>query len=241
MRKLANLVSVLTMLISLNVATAYAEQPALATLNAQFETTECALPCKKSIKTNWWMWRTPTQVELKKSNAANSELWTMQDNNQLNYQFLMHDEKRVIEYSSIDLKMLNMPADAEKWQALNSLVTQKDLASMKKTKLKKQYQGLDLTTYAGKINGIKTNITWIDALQIPLQMIYVYPKTKITIQLLKRDTTDLVAGATTAAQLQGYQQVDYADIGDMEHSSTAKVWLSNATDAPGMHTHGHQH
>lgn len=241
MRKLANLVSVLTMLISLNVATAYAEQPALATLNAQFETTECALPCKKSIKTNWWMWRTPAQIELKKSNAANSELWTMQDNNQLNYQFLMHDEKRVIEYSSIDLKMLNMPADAEKWQALNSLVTQKDLASMKKTKLKKQYQGLDLTTYAGKINGIKTNITWIDALQIPLQMIYVYPKTKITIQLLKRDTTDLVAGATTAAQLQGYQQVDYADIGDMEHSSTAKVWLSHASDAPGMHTHGHQH
>lgn len=46
----------------------------LTNLNAQFETTECALPCKKfsasnnaaNKKTTWWMWRTPHQVELKK-------------------------------------------------------------------------------------------------------------------------------------------------------------------------------
>ncbi|WP_020167581.1 MULTISPECIES: hypothetical protein [Methylotenera] len=215
----------------------------LTNLNAQFETTECALPCKKTSvankKTTWWMWRTPTQVELRKANANNSEMWEMDENKQLSYQFLLHDEKRVIEYSHTDLTMLGMQTDMAKWQAITQLVTPQDLASMKKVSLKKQYQGLALTQYSGSLNGIKTDITWIDALQIPLSMTYVYPKQQLTVNLTQLNAKP--ENATTAEQLQTYQQVDYADIGDMEHSATAKIWLSKAHDAPGVHTYGHQH
>ena len=236
-------------LAGLNSLTAYAEQLPLTTLNAQFETTECKLPCNKTAKatkTIWWMWRSPSQVELRKAESTSSELWTIESNNQLYYQFLMHDEKRVIEYSPIDLKLLNsdltaMQTDTAKWQALTSLVTQKDLAGMKKTSLKKQYQGLNLTAYQGKINGIKTHITWIEALQIPLQLTYVYPKHQVSIQLLKQDSNVVSALATSEQTLQSYQRTDYADIGDMEHSPAAKVWLSKAHDAPGISKLAHQH
>lgn len=213
-------------------------QPALTPLSAQFETIECALPCNKPNNTTWWMWRTATQVELKKANSSNSELWTW-DNGNVNYQFLMRDEKKLIEYSQIDLKMLDIAADHAKWQAVTSLVSQKDLGSMKKTSLKEQYKGLALTKYNGEINGIKTDIVWIAALQIPLQMTYVYPQHQVTINLLNQDVQALNAKATSEQALLGYQRIDYADIGDMEHSAQAKMWLSKAEDAPGINTHHH--
>ena len=213
-------------------------QLVLTPLSAQFETIECARPCKKPSNNTWWMWRTPSQVELKKANSRNSELWTW-DNGNANYQFLMHGEKKVIEYSAVDLKMLDMAADNTKWQAVTSLVSQKDLTSMKKTSLKRQYKGLALTQYNGKINGIKTHIVWIAALQIPLQMIYVYPKHQVSINLLKQDEQIAEAKPTSDLALLSYQRIDYADIGDMEHSAEAKMWLSNAEDAPGINAHHH--
>lgn len=215
----------------------------LTSLNAQFETTECALPCKKNNLANkkniWWMWRTPKQVELRKADANTSEMWQMDENQQLSYQFLLHDEKRAIEYSRTDLTMLGIRADVEKWQAITSLVTQADLASMKKSSLKKQFNGMGLTQYTGNLHGIKTNIVWVDALQIPLSMTYVYPKQQLIVKLIQLNAKP--ENAKTAEQLQAYQQVDYADIGDMEHSATAKIWLSKAHDAPGVHSYGHQH
>ena len=212
-------------------------QPALTPLNAQFETIECVLPCKNPKTITWWMLRTPTQVELKKANSHNSELWTW-ENDQATYQFLMHDEKKVIEYSAVDLKMLNMAADSNKWQAVTNLVLQKDLTSMKKTRLKKQYKGLALTQYNGSIEGIKTQIVWIDSLQIPLQITYFYPKHKTIVNLLDVNTSTS-ASLLSEQILDSYQRIDYADIGDMEHSALAKKWLSKAQDAPGIDSEHH--
>lgn len=220
-----------------NVGSKAAQLP-LTPLSAEFETIECARPCKKPTNNSWWMWRTPSQVELKKANSSNSELWTWENGN-ANYQFLMHDEKKVIEYSQVDLKMLSFDTDNTKWQAVTSLVSQKDLANMKKIGLKKQYKGLTLTQYNGKINGIKTHIVWIAALQIPLQMTYVYPKHQVTINLLNQDVQISDVKATSERALLNYQHIDYADIGDMEHSAEAKMWLSKAEEAPGINAHHH--
>ena len=215
--------------------------PALKPLNstpltAQFETISCAHPCKKPTLNTWWMWRTATQVELKKENAQNSEFWTW-ENGSVNYRFLMHAEKKVIEYSPVDLKMLNIAADSSKWQKVSNLVLQKDLASMKKTALKKTYNGLALNRYDGKIEGVNADIIWIEQLQIPLQMTYSYPKHKTTINLLDANATSATKSATSEQMLNSYERIDFADIGDMEHSASAKKWLSKAQDAPGFHSH----
>ena len=237
---------VLAGLIAFQPISSYAEskvdsnvaQLVLTPLSAKFETIDCARPCQQPSKSTWWMWRTPTHVEFKKANSNNSEFWTW-DNGNANYQFLMHDEKKLIEYSQIDLKMLDIAADNAKWQAVTSLVSQKDLAGMKKTSLKEQYKGLALTQYNGDINGVKTDIVWIAALQIPLQMTYVYPQHQVIINLLNPNVHTANAMATSEQALLGYQHIDYADIGDMEHSAQAKMWLSKAEDAPGISRHYH--
>ena len=217
------------------------EDEALTTLNAQFETTQCALPCKKAVKHAWWMWRTLEKVELRKAQSANSELWQLQPDKTINYAFLMHDEKKLIEYSDVDLKMLNQAMDAKKWEALTKLVTQKELDGMQKKALKKQYQGLSLTQYDGQLNGVETHITWVPALQIPLTMRYVYPKHQVTMTLLSHNAPQAALTATTEQTLLGYDRIDYTDIGDMEHAASAKMWLSKATDAPGLNSHQHHH
>ena len=214
------------------------EPAALKPISAQFETIECAEPCKKPKLSTWWMWRNPTQVELKKVDAQTSELWTW-ENGSANYQFLMHDEKKVIEYSTVDLKMLNIAVDSNKWEKISNLVLQKDLASMKKTSLKKQYHGLGLSQYNGHIDGINAEIVWIEFLQIPLQIVYFYPKHKTTINLLVVNTNSTTAVATSVQTLNSYERIDYADIGDMEHSALAKKWLSKAQDAPGINSEHH--
>lgn len=214
------------------------EQPALTTLDAQFETAECARPCKKSVKTKWWMWRTPERVELRKAESSNSELWVLAAG-QTSYSFLMHDEKKVIEYSDVDLKMLNQSMDAHKWEAITRLVTQKDLASMKKMMLKKQHQGLSLEQYDGKVNGVETHIIWVPTLQVPLKMTYIYPKQQVIVNLISHGQQDALLHAMTEQALDYYQHIDYVDIGDMEHSASAKVWLSKAAGAPGLHSHHH--
>lgn len=233
----------LTSFLGLSAAIAYAENvledKAVTVLNAQFETTQCARPCKKFIKHSWWMWRTPEKVELRKAQSANSELWVLQADKTISYAFLMHDEKKLIEYSDLDLKILNLSMDANKWEALTTLVMQKDLASMQKKPLKRQYQGLNLTQYDGKLNGIETHITWVPALQVPLKMTFVYPKHKVTVNLIRQGEQDPSVTATPEQALLGYESIDYTDIGDMEHSPSAKVWLSKATDAPGLHSHQH--
>ncbi len=210
-------------------------QVALMPINAQFETIECAEPCKKPRLSAWQMWRNPNQVELRKVNAQTSELW-LWENGFASYHFLMHDEKKAIEYSSVDLKMLNIAADSTKWQKLSNLVLQKDLASMKKTSLIKQFKGLTLSQYDGNIEKIKAQIVWIESLQLPLQITYFYPKHKTTVNLVNINSSALLAMATSEKNLNSYERIDFADIGDMEHSTTAKKWLSKAHDAPGIHT-----
>lgn len=235
---LLTLVSFFGLSASIAHAENMAEDNALTALNAQFETTECARPCKKPAKHSWWMWRTPEKVELRKVASANSELWTLEAG-KTNYAFLMHDEKKLIDYSNTDLKMLDQSMDANKWEAVTTLVTQKELANMRKKSLKRQYQGLSLTQYDGKIKGVEAHITWIPALQVPLKITYVYPKHQLTVNLMSHGEQAASVTAVTEQALLTYERIDYTDIGDMEHSANAKVWLSKAIDAPGIHSHHH--
>ncbi|MCB5190049.1 hypothetical protein LG198_04810 [Methylobacillus arboreus] len=213
----------------------------LPSLDARFETTQCAVPCQKPVKREWLMLREAGQVELRDVNAGNSELWQQQADGSLEYSYLIHGQKRAINYNPIDLRLLGINADQNKWQALTRLVTANDLASLEK-KPGQPYQQTPTEVYQGKLNGIETAITWIPALAIPLQVEYRYPRHEVTVKLVERYQGDkLPVAKTTEATLDAYQHVDFTDIGDMEHDKNALVWLAEAKGAPGVHVHQHGH
>lgn len=223
----------------LSLLPGFAAAEALPNLDARFETSQCAVPCQKPVKREWLMLREAGQVELRDLHAKHSDLWQWQDGT-LDYVYLMHDEKRAIDYTSIDLRLLGMGVGENKWQALTQLVTPSELASLEK-KAGTPYEKMATEIYQGKLSGVDTEITWIPALQIPLQVEYRYPKHHVTVKLVERYQGKLPVQRTTNQVLHAYQHVDFVDIGDMEHDKHAVAWLSAAKDAPGVNVHRHDH
>lgn len=210
----------------------------LPALDARFETIQCALPCQRPVTRAWLMLREAGQVELRDVDASQSDLWQRHPNGDLEYLYLMHEQQRAINYNSVDMRMLGMPVGDSKWQALTQLVTKNELAQLEK-KPGQPYQQMPTEIYSGKLNDVDTEITWIPALAIPLQVEYRHPTHHVTVKLVERYQGKLPVEKTTEKILQGYQHVDFADIGDMEHDKNALAWLAHAQGAPGVHAHAH--
>lgn len=240
---------------SMIIGVAHAESAALPQLDARFETTQCAVPCKSTVKRDWWMLRSPQQLEVRdvavktgqisQSNnlAKYGEIWRQASNGKLSYFYLMHDDKRAIEYAAVDLNMMGMKTDEAKWQIENQLVTDSELQSLQKSSAKSApYHGMATEKYSGTVNGAKLNLVWIPQLRIPLQVAYVYPQRKVTIklrELYKLDNEKSPIAKTTDEVLMDYQQLYYTDIGDMEQEASTQTWLANAKGAPGLQGHHH--
>ena len=210
----------------------------LPELQARFETTQCATPCKKPVKREWFMLREASQVELRDLNDDHSDLWRLQADGSLDYVYLMHGQQRAIDYNPVDLRLLGINTSESKWHGLSQLVSREELDGMQK-KAGRSYQGMATEIYKGKIGDIQTEVTWIPELAIPLKLQYRYPKHTVTVQLKQRYQGKLPIAPTTEAMLQDYQHVDFTDIGDMEHDPIATAWLSQAKGAPGVHVHHH--
>ncbi|MDX1915876.1 MAG: hypothetical protein SFU55_09860 [Methylophilus sp.] len=243
--------------IGLSIATCTpAAGESIPNIDARFETIQCEIPCKKPQKRIWWMLRSATQIELRDVGlhtgklAKFGEIWRHQADNKLSYLFLMYEDKRAIEYLPDDLKILGISADEKQWQIITQLITDDEVAHMKKTSVKSEfYHRYQVESYVGMINDTRVSVLWLPQLHIPAKIVYYYPKpknsgtkvpeTKITVQL-KQLSTELASSIRTSeSQLSSYQQVYYTDIGDMEQNAEAQAWITKAKGAPGLHTHQH--
>lgn len=242
----------LALFTSLFTSTLVYASDSIPAINAQFETTQCALPCKTPNTNAWWLLRSSNQVELRNVDnntqklSPRSEIWTLNPDGKLGYLFLMHEDKRAIEYLFDDLKLLGVEPDKEKWEEASRLVTESELNRMQKTGIKTaNFQGHETISYQGEINNAQVNIVWIPELKIPLKMVYTYPDTTATVQLKKLingDNLTLPENSqlkTSKQELSNYHQVYYTDIGDMEDNSKAQVWIAKARGALGIHAHNH--
>ncbi len=253
-KSMSNLLGALVLLVS---TFAYAETESLPTLDARFETVQCAMPCKKTVKRHWWLMRQSEQVELRDIDsktgqlAKRGEIWRHSPDGKTGYLFLMHEDKRAIEYLFDDLRVLGINADENQWQVTSQLISDTELAGLKKTSNKpvnygeysvESYTG---TIHAGTVNDAKVKLLWLPQLHIPVKIEYTYPKSKVTIQLRQLNVAGKTLSAnkpapkTTEEVLNSYQQVYYTDIGDMEQNDDAKEWLAKAQGAPGLHAHHH--
>lgn len=206
----------------------------LPPLAARFETVHCALPCKKPVARRWTLARDAQAVELRGEGAPYSELWRRLAGGRVGYAFLMHDERRAIEYSPVDLEMIGRAPD---WERLGALLSPRDLARLERG-AKGRHGAYATRRYAGTLGGAKVEAQWITTLGLPAKLTYRYPGHTVTVRLLALD-----AGAPPApgAALAAYELVDYADIGDMEGDPQAEAWIRKAAAAPGHAHPGHGH
>ncbi|SNR99095.1 hypothetical protein SAMN05192560_2113 [Methylobacillus rhizosphaerae] len=211
----------------------------LPALDARFETIQCVLPCQSSVKREWLMMREATQVEIRDMHAAHSELWQRRQDGQLEYAYLLHEKQRAIDYTNIDLNLLGIASDDRQWQVLTQLVTQQELAGLDK-RPGPPWQRMATDIYRGRLNGVDTEVTWIPALSIPLQLTYHYPGYQVKVKMVERYHQQLPVVKTTNGILHTYAHVDFTDIGDMEHDRNALSWLDLASGgAPGLSLRHH--
>jgi hypothetical protein len=223
-------------------------------VNARFETVQCALPCNEASAKHlqWWLMREDDQVEIRNlyqngEPAHYSGLWMKKPAGQFNYTYLLHEDKRTIGYSDVDLKLLAIKTDPQFWQVKSQLVADEELAKLKKIPAETTQQyGHDVEKYVGELgNGIQTEVLWIPALKLPYLVQYHYPEHTVSIQMQALQIGSQVsaepamAPKTTLSMISSYQHVDYADLGDMEHNPSEMQWLAHAHGAPGLHAHEH--
>jgi hypothetical protein len=223
----------------------------LPAVDARFETIKCAMPCKEAAETEWWMMRTPSTVEVRHVDAQTGELskrgemWKYSPNGKSTYLFMMHEDKRAIEYLFDDLKILGLGIDERRWQINTQLLTNEELASFEKAKGKSEaYQGYETEVYNGMIGKAQVRVLWLPALKLPAKLEYVYPTSTTTIKLKTLAANEKLQAEntvprTTEAQLATYHHVYYTDIGDMEENPEAQTWIAKAAGAPGLHAHQH--
>lgn len=248
--RLLNIAMLLTSFLFTSIAWSDSETNEPGMVSAEYVTTQCAIACQTPNKRIWWMFRTPNQVELRDVNvrtglpAKSSELWRLNPDGKLNYVYLMHQDRRAIEYLFDDLRILGIAADQKKWEILTQLVTKDELAAMKKLPAKTTpVQGFVAELYTGQIHDIKVEITWLPQLNLPAKVAYIYPQNTVTVILQMVYTSDKSNPSstkmTTEQQLDTYQHVYYTDIGDMEQNAEAEEWITKAEGAPGLHRHPH--
>lgn len=242
-------------MVTLHVS-AYAESTSLGvtlpTVNAMYITTQCEVPCIKPLKKQWWLMRIPNQVELRDVDSESGqltslgELWKRAPDGKMTYWYLMHDDKRVIEYLFDDLKVLGIKTDESQWQMLTQIISDYEKSILKlHTAGSEPFLGYAAERFTGVINGINVELIWLSDLHVPAMVEYQYPKRTVKVQLIQIQDRHISSSAgkfptkTDDVALSQYQHIYYTDIGDMEQNDEAKEWLVRAITAPGLHTNHH--
>lgn len=115
-------------------------------------------------------------------------------------------EKRSVTYRRGDLKALNIQHDREQ---LYHMVSPALLTHMNKTQLK-QHTCFEAQGFEGKVNGMDSQVDWIASVALPQQFIL---GDVLSFKLL---TVEPYSHEAFLTLTQGYQDLDFADVGDSE-------------------------
>ncbi|QYJ78388.1 hypothetical protein [Shewanella acanthi] len=138
--------------------------------------------------------------------ATSFELWSANGE----YVRYFPKEKRSVTYRRGDLLALNIQHDREQ---LYHLVSPTLTKRMHKTLLK--HDGcFDAQGYAGKVNGVESELNWIEGIALPKQFtLGEVTNFQLQYKLVSVEPFDAKA---FAALTQHYQDIDFADVGDSE-------------------------
>jgi hypothetical protein len=186
--------------------------PAIA---CRFETSEGAprARSKKAVR-EWYLWRQPASVETREAADDTSELWQRAPDGQISFQRIFHRDKRVIEYTTGDLRALNRYPD---WSRLASVV---DPAFLERALVRKgtvEVLGRRAERYTGRVGAVQFEVWWLAREQVPALLRQVSPTREVVVRL--KSLRPLAISPSTGGRTAGYTVTDYSDIGDKENDA----------------------
>lgn len=159
----------------------------------------------------WYMWRQSFQVETREASGETGEVWQLSPNRQISYQLVSHKEKRVIEYTSGDLRALNRYPE---WSRLASVIDPAILNKELKPSGVAEILGRQSQRYEGRMNGVEIEVWWLDREQVPALVRQVYPDREVVLRL--KAIHPLNKSPWPQNQTANYASMDYADLSDKQ-------------------------
>ncbi len=157
----------------------------------------------------WWYLRRAHRIEKRIPQLGRAWIWT-HHHDHLTMQQVLLREKRVIDYTTADLKSIrNHP----EWKTLRHMLDPHLLSRLKRG-TKTQVMGHPAVRYEGVIESTKLKILWLEDLRLPaeitrshrgqtsrIRLTALYPEAQSPIQPIKLDD---------------FEHMDFADLGDNE-------------------------
>jgi hypothetical protein len=176
----------------------------------------------KTQKQEWFMDRKINTIATFNGMNQQGEVWTRNQNGEIEYTRLFFKEKKLVEYTTGELKTQNIFPN---WTKLASMFNPKDIELLKRVD-KRNLFGKDVVVLEGEINKIQTVIWWIPELQIPA---YVQQKQgnvdwSMSLKEIFTQTPSSWQWADQAT-LDNFSKIDASDIGDMESDPFVKKLL----------------
>ncbi|MCL1090697.1 hypothetical protein L2744_14060 [Shewanella profunda] len=137
--------------------------------------------------------------------AATFEQWTSHGE----YVRYFPVEKRSVTYRKGDLRALNVQHDRDQ---LYHVVSPKLQTHMVKTQVQ-QLGCFETQGFAGKVNGLESQLLWIDTIGLPYQFTLGATQPNLDYKLV---IVEPFSGDAYSALTQDFQDIDFADVGDSE-------------------------
>lgn len=175
-----------------------------------------------SQKQDWFMDRKKNAISTYNGVNQQGELWTRNQDGEIEHTRLFMKDKKLVEYTSGELKTMNIFPN---WSQLASIFSPKDMARLKITGEKIEF-GKKVIVLEGEINKVKTLVWWIPELQIPAYVLQKQGNIDSSM-LLKEIFTQTPSEWKWANQatLDTFSKIDASDIGDMENDPFVKKLL----------------
>lgn len=173
----------------------------------------------------WLLWREPDRVETRLP-SGDGEIWRRDTRGDVYYQRLFHPQRRLIEYTPVDLRALGA---VRGWPRLTHLIDPALLGGELKRIGNATALGRPAVRYRGRVRGIQHDVLWLVHERLPARMRIDYGDRTMTLRLgalYPIDQSPWARADTTA-----YLVTDYADIGDHEADPFLRRLLDEAGPA----------
>jgi hypothetical protein len=171
----------------------------------------------------WHFYREPQRIALQK--GAIDEVWHRDEQGQVSFERIFHDQQRAVDYSAGELITLGVQAP---WSALATFADPRSLAALRVV----SHSGAgdsERVRLAGVVGNDTLRVEWLPALQLPARLTRTDRAGTITdMRLVQHAAQAPAAWPVPGQRSSAYLRLDAADFGDMGYETVVR--LSEALD-----------
>jgi len=157
-----------------------------------------------------------------------TESWQRDARGELEHVRAFPRDGKSVHYTAGDLRTIQLAPD---WHALETLLAQKELTSLRQVGTKRGLQNRLARVLTGTLRGQPAKVSWIDEVALPAQLALGAGTAKVVISLVS--ITSCEQAACTPVDTSALRSLEFADLGDMEYDPFVRRYL--ARESHGRH------